>query len=606
MISTAIGLCMSHDKGDSAGSASLLPDPVVTANLYHAGHLDEVIRNVVGPLRRETGSDGYLWFLRYSRGGEHLKVRLHEPESRGPEARELLGRLAERYFAGLGAPGGQAAARSDRLAPIDPEDAAEGGHPDRSLLWTQYRRSPASLVGKPLLLDDTYAALATRCLGLGSDVALAALDEDLSPNHRQISLLQALIEGLGSLGFAADLRSSYFAFHRDCLLRYLLLPRGGGAVSELLAQLEDWKQKLGSFPDSLREVAEDEWEGGGEDEEDEDAAWGSSLADLYGYVSRFRENLEYHFDPFAEDPAFPALFKVFHGCANQLGLSLLDEALAHHLLLGITRPPGLAGQPVRLLDLADLGDLGERVEPAGAASSDPSPIGSIGTAAGTGSGHQWTHFVARSGPEGEAWVAEYFLAGQDLLSTTERALQLLRRQQIQEGKDLLDHVEGQLAAGSASASVLLVMQRFHASALAYYHYCLEDFTSANEALEKAHQAIVSAIEIASFLLPLAVHCHEFRLQQARVARSRRRWNEMRERLEEVRAMLDDRAPLCVLSDGRPIYLSTVSDFHRTIPSLDSEEVDSLRFFLDAEHRCEQMNRFFQSLYVLPGVVIHHP
>ena len=32
-------------------------------------------------------------------------------------------------------------------------------------------------------------------------------------------------------------------------------------------------------------------------------------------------------------PVFPAIFKVFHGTANKLGLGMLPEALTHHLLL---------------------------------------------------------------------------------------------------------------------------------------------------------------------------------------------------------------------------------------------------------------------------------
>jgi hypothetical protein len=585
-----------------AASIPQLPDPVLTASLYHAGHLDEVIRNVVVPLRRELRRQddpaSYLWFMRYSRGGEHLKIRLHEAEPCGAEARDLLGRLAEGYLAALGHPGGQAVGAKP-LPPVDPEDEAEGGYPDQSLLWTRYRRSAAFLAGKPLLSDDTYAALATRCLGRASDLALAALDEDLSPNHRQISLLEALIEGLGTLGLTADLRSSYFAFHRDCLIRALLLPRGVGAEkgAELMAQLDGWQQGLGSFSASLREVAEEEWDGA---DDEEDSTWGSSLSDLFGYVSQFRENPEYQLDPFSEGPGFPTIFKVFHGLANQLGLSLIDEAFAHHLLLGISRPSATVGPPVRLLDLEE--ETPRIPAAARAASSSANPIGAIGTAAG--GGLTWPHFAARSGPEGAAWVSEYLLADRrELISATERALQLLRRHQLQEGKDLLDDVASRLERLTGDASVVLVVRRFFWSALAYYHYCLEDFTSAAEALEQAHQAIVSAIEISPFLLPLAIHCHEFRLQHARVARSRRRWREMRGHLEEVRAMLDDRAPLCALSGGRSIYFSAVSDFHRAIPSLDPEEIESLRFFFDGEHRREQMSFFFLSLYALPGVVI---
>lgn len=216
--------------------------------------------------------------------------------------------------------------------------------------------------------------------------------------------------------------------------------------------------------------------------------------------------------------------------------------------------------------------------------------------------------MARSCPEGRRWVEEYWGPERlQLLRGTDQALRHLRRQQMQQGKDLLEEVEGRLARlAETDLSVILVVQRFYWTARAYQDYCVGDHDQAAQALDRAHQAIVSAIEIAPFLLPLANHCHEFRLQHARVARSRRRWREMKEHLREVRAMLEDRAPLCTLSDGRAISLSTVTDFYRTIPSLGAEELEALRFFFDEKHRRDRIDRFLMGLYVLPGVVIPYP
>jgi hypothetical protein len=588
-----------HGEDDPAAPASRFPDPVVSANLYCAGRLDEVIRTVVVPFRRELldasddDSGEYLWMMRYGRGGEHLKIRLHATEPRGAMARNLLEELAGRCFSTLGANGEPArAASGSPPAPIDHEDEAEDGHPDRSVLWTQYRRSLASFAGKPLLADDTYAALATRCMGRGCDLALAALDEELSPIHRLLSLLQALVGGIGGIGsLPADSRAAFFAFHRDGLVRSLLVRRNAGPdkAAELLAQFERRQQAMGSFPDSLRNLAEKEWNGAdGED------AWRSSLADLYRYVAQFRGDPEYRLDPFAEDAVFPVLFKVFHGLANQLGIGLLDEAFAHHLLLAAARPPGMASLPVCLYDLAE--------EEPQRAPSQPARTPA------QGGGHQWSHFVIRSGPEGKRWMEEYENEERlRLTDMTQRALQLLRRQQIAEGKELLDHVESRLdRLDGVPASVLLVMKRFFWAALAYYHYCVDDAALAEQNLERADQAVVSAVEAAPFLLPLALHAHEFRLQHARVARYRRRWSEMRERLQEVRAMLEDRIPLSVLSDGTPVYFSTIVTFLNAIPSLDAEEIESLRFFLDGTYRRDCIDLIFMSLYVQPGVVIHYP
>jgi hypothetical protein len=346
-------------------------------------------------------------------------------------------------------------------------------------------------------------------------------------------------------------------------------------------------------------LAEREWNGtsGTEDTtENPQAAWRRSLADLFQYASRFQGDPEYRLDPFADDAVFPSLFKVFHGFANQLGLSVLDEAFAHHLLLQAATPSWTAAPPVRLLDLGE-----EETRPP--ASPRPTPV-----KASVRGGQQWHHFVARSGPEGKRWVEEYGIEQRlQLAEMTERALQQLRGQQIRAGKELLEEVESRLERlEGAPSSVLLVMKRFFWATLAYYHYCIDDLDRAEQTLDLAHQAVVSAIEAAPCLLPLALHCHEFRLQHARIARRRRRWSEMREHLQTVRAMLEDRIPLCILSDGRPIYLSALTGSLRSIPSLDLEEIESLRFFLDEEHRRECIGASLMSLYVLPGVVIHSP
>lgn len=599
MIPSARGLALS--SSEMPGPVSGFPDPVLTANLYAAGRLDEVIREVVGPfwreLRRRTGgSEGYLWFLRYNRGGEHLKIRLHGEEAHISLARDLLARFAERYFAGLDDTP-ERAGRAAAAPAVDLEDEVEGGHPDRSLVWTRYRRSRVSLAGSPWIEDDAYAALATRCLGRGADLALAALEGEEDPSERQLGLLQALIEALAALGLSAAERASYFAFHRDSLLRYSLDRRLAGAAGaqDLVAGFERRIERLGEVRDSLREIAEEEWSGAAEDKDADEVAWDRSLAGLAAHVAGFRGLPEYRLDPFAADPLFPLVFKVLHGFANQLGVNLLDEAFAHHLLLDIATPAGAARPRVRLLD------LGEEEPEAPRAAEAPAK-------AGVGSGLPWTHFVARSGPEGERWLEEY---RQDdrrrLAGLTERALQQLRRQQIREGKELLDQVESGLARlDELPPSVLLVMQRFFWSTLAYYHYCVEDLEAAEQALEQAHRCVVSALEIAPFLMPLALHAHEFRLQRARVARHRRRWQEMRERLQEVRAMLEGRIPLLHLSDGRPIRFADLAEHYRAIPALDAEEIDSLRIFFDREHCREKLDAFFLNLYVLPGVVIPYP
>lgn len=607
---------------ESDSAAIAFPDPVLTANLYCAGRLDEVIRQVVAPFRQQlrqdaAGGSGYLWVVRYGRGGEHLKVRLHAASARRQWAKSLLENLSQECFSSLDF----SAARSspkERLSPpppLDPEDDVESEYPYPALLWTQYRRSQVSLAAKPLLLDDRYVSLSTLCLGRGCDLVLEALAEVLSPRLRALCQLQALIGGLAALDLSPASRRAYLAFHRDCLVRSLLVRRGASPrkVIDLVARFDRQQQEMAALLVPLRQVAEAEWDGEADRsaaDEGADSAWRSSLVALHRYVSLFREDPEYRLDPLAEDPTFPLLFKAFHGFANQLGLNHVDEAFCHHLLVGLTRAPEEAAPPVRLFDLEEVSrqapiPMGDRVPDR----SLQFPIGSLSpTGGGPGAAPSWFHFVSRSGAQGKEWLIEYLAESRTSLpNAIELALQQLRRQRIREGKDLLDEVERELQRlEGVPPSVVLVMERFFWSTAAYYYYCVEELDLAGQALERAHQAVVDAIEHAPFLLPLAIHCHEFRLQHARIARYRRRWTEMRSCLQEVRGMLENEIPLCVLSGHRPLYLSTLVDFHRGIPLLETGEVEALRFFFDREHRTEAMNQVFMNLYAIPGSVTPYP
>lgn len=336
----------------NSSSGIRFPDPILTANLYCEGRLDELVYGVVAPAWRELRQHdpdraGYLWLVRYAKGGEHLKVRLHGPAELRAGMELLLSEAAEIFFRKLGPPVPDSA-RKDRLGvpPIDPEDRVEGGHADRSLLWTTYQRSHVSLGGQPFLGDDRYAALLTASLGEACENVLAALqpaeDGAVPARLRQTTLLKGLISGLAGLDFQDGQHASYLGYHRDWLVRYQLLQGGGspGKETEVLAHFDDQAGKMGPTLERLRHVASTEWNGDGGNA----GSWRHSLASLAGYVAGFREDPAYHVDPYAPGPVFPALFKALHGFANQLGLNMMDEAFTHHLLLRAVLPSGAASE----------------------------------------------------------------------------------------------------------------------------------------------------------------------------------------------------------------------------------------------------------------------
>ncbi len=322
------------------------PDPILTANLYCDARLDELLGEVVAPFWRELkalAGEGswHLWMLRYARRGEHLKIRLHGPADQRAMAQGLLEERARRYFSTL-EPAEEGAPRriSMKSPPIDVDDQAVAAHPDRALLWTQYRRSHVSLASEPFLLDDRYVSLFICCLTEGCEQVLAALYPEgsrVAPlSARPGILLKLLTSGLAGPDLPAPQLAQYLAYHRDWLIRFILLGRQADPdrAVEVITQLDRRLESMTSQMEALHRVLEREWEGSG----DMETAWRHSLAGLLRYSRTLCESVDYHIDPFAGDPAFVCLFKALHGVSNQLGVSMLDEAFIHHMLLRAAEP----------------------------------------------------------------------------------------------------------------------------------------------------------------------------------------------------------------------------------------------------------------------------
>lgn len=315
------------------------PDPFLTANLYCKGFLDELVHQVVRPFWLESapqreGTEPYLWMLRYGRGGEHLKIRVHGPESLRPTLRDSLAEKAALFFGQLQAPAaGSPEPGQSAAPPIDPEDQ-EAEHADRTLLWTTYRRSPIVLGAPPLPEDARYAGLFTRCLGHGCEVVLAryASGPPLAAG-RQAALLELLASGVAALWPTQAERVSYFSYHRDWLVRIPILKRQLG-TRKAREVLERYDKAAQGF-DPARKAALKallQPEGG------PPSPWARSLTDLREDLRRFEGKPEYSVDPLVAGPLYPAVFKVLHGLANQLGVNPLNEGLAHHLALHTLAP----------------------------------------------------------------------------------------------------------------------------------------------------------------------------------------------------------------------------------------------------------------------------
>jgi hypothetical protein len=221
-------------------------------------------------------------------------------------------------------------------------------------------------------------------------------------------------------------------------------------------------------------------------------------------------------------------------------------------------------------------------------------------------GFDWLHFVARSGVEGCRW-AEQYRQFQLLEKLSTRSLLLLRCGDLPGGYALLEQMdEAMRGVAPRELAFRAVGERWYYGVLGYYFYCMNDGEQAERAMVQAHQAVAAAIGAQHFLLPLANHCHEFRLHRARIARNNSRWDEMRTHVEHARAMMAGAGPLCVLNDGTLVSISNICDFYSAIPELTEMERHSLSGLLDDALRLRGFEQFVNAMYRIPGFVIPYP
>lgn len=343
-------------------SQRLYPDPFLSANIYCTARLSEVIAFLVAPfwrsLCKHEGTDTFfIWALRYNRRGEHLKVRLHGPASYERRARALLGDAQRRFFCRLVAPEPARKGRSSSaVPPIDLQDEIPDAVPDRSFLWTDYRRSHISLGYQPYLGDDDYVSLLVLSLGRGMELVLNGLTCNAKGQFPALAqralLVRAVVAGLTAVFPSTRERSLYMLYHRDTLIRSLRNQRkifwdpqryDPSRLETEIARLVSFDNgaALSLDPSNESTIA---WERGY-------SAWRNALRELSEYAGRICGDREHHVDPFAEEALFPAIFKSFHGLANQMGIDHVMEAFVFHLIVSRLADGEVRDRPVQLRPL---------------------------------------------------------------------------------------------------------------------------------------------------------------------------------------------------------------------------------------------------------------
>lgn len=221
--------------------------------------------------------------------------------------------------------------------------------------------------------------------------------------------------------------------------------------------------------------------------------------------------------------------------------------------------------------------------------------------------YNWSAMIAASGDQGRSWLESYRRNQGNVALWVREALGRLRDRKIDEGLELLQRARAQwLPLRATSPAVFHVLGRFYHGGIAYYFYCVEDFARAERRMRRAQWSLAQAISTAPVLLPVAAVCMDVPLKLVQIARARRRWSEMKEKVAEVREMTADRRPLCILQDGAPVYHSSVGDHLRTLSGLDEAHDEAARYLQDPEFRREVVDRMLRSLYLLPGFMISYP
>lgn len=216
------------------------------------------------------------------------------------------------------------------------------------------------------------------------------------------------------------------------------------------------------------------------------------------------------------------------------------------------------------------------------------------------------YFVARQGGEGESWAEEYTRPEHvEIIAGTNRALRALRGRRLEEGGRELRALEEPFHAAESATprEVHLILGRWYYGVLAYSFYCAEDFSSAEEMLDRAQEGVRQAIGLRRCLLPYAMECYEFWFQRIRISRSQRLWPEVWKRAGIARQIAAGERPCCVLDDGTAIDIAAVQEFYKRCEPLTDSERRALLRIIDPEERVRQVRSVLSEVYAMPGFVI---
>ena len=202
--------------------------------------------------------------------------------------------------------------------------------------------------------------------------------------------------------------------------------------------------------------------------------------------------------------------------------------------------------------------------------------------------YSWLRMARLSGEEGDQWVTAFMATPLPrLIVLLDKALGLLRRNEVERGRKILQHVDEKMAELEQAAEAddqampLIVPMRWTLGIEAYLHYLDRRYDKALETLDRAESIVKRVLATYGFLTDMALAGKDFTVQRARVARNQRDWAAMDNALGQARGMVAGEVPLLRLEDGREIFIETVVDHYRQC-RLNEVEREALEYYFDTD------------------------
>jgi hypothetical protein len=213
-------------------------------------------------------------------------------------------------------------------------------------------------------------------------------------------------------------------------------------------------------------------------------------------------------------------------------------------------------------------------------------------------------FLSFCGCEANLWLEAFAANGAHLAADLFKIVVLLQKHDIETGGKRLAEIAHEIEVTTNHCPAIgPVLLRWYYTAEAYRLYLLADLDGARGALAEAQVSVVRLVAANPFMLPMAVHCTDFRIQSARIARRENRWSEAKRWLNEIRETYSDQHPFCVLNSGEKISMSRVRQFYQSL-SLNEEELEKAKFALDPAYpHAEWIDRLEESIFALTDFVI---